>query len=202
MIHIYTGNGKGKTTASFGLAMRASGHGLKVIIFQFLKPRSLVTGETISAKKIKNLTVVKYEQEHPMFMGKKEIFSTRGIYPERSRETRSKNIVRARPKAESRTKEKIKKSVRKTMADVKRAIFSGKYNMVILDEIINVIDQGFAEKKEFLKLIKKAPKDIELVLTGRGDISEIEKFADYVTIMIDKKHPFRQRVNARRGIEY
>ncbi|HAZ10512.1 MAG: hypothetical protein A2047_04980 [Omnitrophica bacterium GWA2_41_15] len=183
MIHIYTGNGKGKTTSAFGLAMRASGQGLKVIIFQFLKPKSLVTGEEITVRKIKNINLMKYEEVHPMFMGKK-------------------NIVRARPKAESRTKEKIKKSIGKNMADVKRAIFSGKYNMVILDEIINVIDQGFAGKKEFLELIKKAPKDIELVLTGRGDISEIEKFADYITIMIDKKHPFRQRVNARRGVEY
>jgi len=191
MIHIYSGNGKGKTTSSFGLAMRASGQGLKVIIFQFLKPRKLVCGEEISAKKIKNIKVVKYEQEHPMFMEKKEIFSTR-----------SKNIVRARLKAESRTKEKIIKSIGKAMADVKRAVFSGKYDMVILDEIINVIDQGFSGKKEFLNLVKNIPEDIELVLTGRGDISELEKLADYVTIMVDKKHPFRQQVNARRGIEY
>jgi len=194
MIHIYSGNGKGKTTSSFGLAMRASGQGLKVIIFQFLKPRKLVCGEEISAKKIKNVKVVKYEHGHPMFMGKKEVFSTRFA--------RSKNIVRARLKAESRTKEKIRKSIGKTMADVKKAIFGGRYDMVILDEIINVIDQGFIGKKEFLNLIKNAPGDMELVLTGRGDISELEKFADYVTIMIDKKHPFRQQVNARRGIEW
>jgi cob(I)alamin adenosyltransferase len=88
------------------------------------------------------------------------------------------------------------------MMEAKKAVFGGKYDMIILDEIINAIDQGFAGKKEFLKLIKKVPKSVELILTGRGDISEIEKFADYVTIMIDKKHPLRQRVNARRGIEY
>ncbi len=175
MIHIYTGNGKGKTIASFGLAMRASGQGLKVIIFQFLKPKSLVTGEEKAARKIKNVKLVKYEQEHPMFVGHR---------------------------AEGRGQREIKKSVKRAMIEAKKAIFGGKYDMVILDEIINVIDQGFAGKKEFLELIKKAPKDIELVLTGRGDISEIEKFADYITIMIDKKHPFRQRVNARRGIEY
>ncbi|PIV39818.1 MAG: cob(I)yrinic acid a,c-diamide adenosyltransferase [Candidatus Omnitrophica bacterium CG02_land_8_20_14_3_00__42_8] len=168
MIHIYTGNGKGKTTSSFGLAMRASGQGLKVIIFQFLKPKSLVTGEEISAKKIKNLKIVKYEQSHPMFNAGAD----------------------------------VKKSIKKAMTEAKKAIFSKRYNMVILDEIINVLDQGFAEKKDFLELIKKAPKDVELVFTGRGDISDIEQFADYVTIMIDKKHPFRQRVNARRGIEY
>jgi len=96
----------------------------------------------------------------------------------------------------------VKKSVKKAMIDVKRAVFSGKYDMVILDEIINALDQGFTGKKDFLKLIKKAPENVELALTGRGDISDIEQFADYITIMIDKKHPFRQRVNARRGIEY
>jgi len=175
MIHIYTGNGKGKTTASFGLAMRASGQGLKVIIFQFLKPKSLVTGEEITARKIKNVKLVKYEQEHPMFVK----YGAKGL-----------------------GEREIKKSVKKAMIEAKNAILSKKYKMIILDEIINAIDQGFAGKKEFLGLIKKVPKDTELVLTGRGDISEIEKFADYITIMIDKKHPFRQRVNARRGVEY
>ncbi|MBU1913470.1 MAG: cob(I)yrinic acid a,c-diamide adenosyltransferase [Candidatus Omnitrophica bacterium] len=168
MIHIYTGNGKGKTTSSFGLAMRASGQGLKVIIFQFLKPKKLVCGEEISARKIRNIKIVKYEQQHPMFNG-------RG---------------------------KTKKSMKIEITEARKAIFGGKYDMVILDEIINVIDQGFSCKKEFLKLIKKVPKDVELILTGRGDISELEKFADYVTIMVDKKHPFMQQINARRGIEY
>ena len=175
MIHIYTGNGKGKTTSSFGLAMRAAGQGLEVVIFQFLKPQSLVTGEEVAAKQIKNIKVVKYEQEHPMFAVSGLRLAVKG---------------------------KTKRSMEKAMLEVKRAIRSGKYNMVILDEIINVIDQGFASKKEFIETLKNAPKNTELVLTGRGDISEIEKFADYVTIMVDKKHPFRQRVNARKGIEY
>jgi cob(I)alamin adenosyltransferase len=175
LIHIYSGNGKGKTTASFGLAMRASGQGLKVIIFQFLKPKSLITGEEISARKIKNVKLVKHEQEHPMFKGQG-----------------------AREKGERETK----KSMKNAILEAKEAILSKKYDMVILDEIINVVDQGFADKKEFIELIRKTPKDIELVLTGRGDISEMEKFANYITIMIDKKHPFRQNVNARKGIEY
>lgn len=175
MIHIYTGNGKGKTTSAFGLAIRASGQGLKVAIFQFLKPKSLITGEEITVRKIKNINLMKYEEIHPMFMGKK---------------------------AGPGTKEKIKKCVGKTMADVKKAIFSGKYNMIVLDEVINALDQGFAEKKDFLKLIKGIPGDIELVLTGRGGISSMEKFADYITIMIEKKHPFRRKIAARKGIEY
>jgi len=198
MIHIYTGNGKGKTTSSFGLAMRASGQGLKVIVFQFLKPKSLVTGEEKTAKKIKNLKVVKYEQEHPMFAGQRA----------ESIGQRAKGIPRlgstslTTGRSGQVGQREIKKSVNRAMMEAKKAIFGGKYDMIIMDEIINVIDQGFAEKKEFLELIKKVPKSVELILTGRGDISEIEKSADYITIMIDKKHPLRQCVNARRGIEY
>lgn len=175
MIHIYTGNGKGKTTSSFGLAMRASGQGLKVIIFQFLKPKSFVTGEEISAKEIKGLKLVKYEQGHPMFKG--EEWRVKGG-------------------------EKIKKSIKKALSEVRKAIFGNKYDMVILDEIINAMDQDFCCKKELIELIKKAPEDMEIILTGRGDISEIESLADYVTVMIDRKHPFRRKINARKGIEY
>ena len=183
MIHIYTGNGKGKTTSAFGLAMRSSGQGLKVIIFQFLKPKALVTGEEISAKKIKNLKIVKFNQKHPMFevQGSRPLSASLGT---------------------GNNRRGIKKSIEKAVIEAGKVILSGRYDMVILDEIINVIDQGFAGKKEFLGLIKKAPEGVELVLTGRGNISDIEQFADYITIMIDKKHPFRQRVDARRGIEY
>ncbi len=69
-------------------------------------------------------------------------------------------------------------------------------------EIINVIDQNFIKGSSFIKLLKAAPKKVELILTGRGDISGIEQYADYVTVMVDKKHPFRKHVGARKGIEY
>jgi len=175
MIHIYTGNGKGKTTSALGLAIRASGQGLKVIIFQFLKPKSLVTGEEVSIKKLKNVKLVKYECGHPIFKGQGTRDKGQGM---------------------------VKKFMEKAVADAKKAIFSGKYDMVVLDEIINVMDQGFAEKKGILELIGKSPEGVELVLTGRGCISEIEEYADYITVMIDKRHPFRQKISARRGIEY
>jgi cob(I)alamin adenosyltransferase len=175
MIHIYTGKGKGKTTAVFGLAMRASGQGLKVIIFQFFKPARLICGEEISARKLKNIKVVKCKEGHPMFMAQGSRLKAQG---------------------------EIKKVIEKILKKAERAIYDKKYDMVILDEIINVIDQGFFNKKEFLSLLKKVPQEIELVLTGRGDISQIEDYADYVTIMIDKKHPLRQKIGARKGIEY
>ena len=168
MIHIYTGNGKGKTTAAFGLAMRASGQGLKVAIFQFFKPAKLVCGEEVSAGKLKNIRVVKCRESHPMFGGQG----------------------------------KAKKAILELVKDAEKAISSKRYGMVILDEIINVVDQDFFSSKKFISLLKKSPKKLELVLTGRGDISRIEEYADYVTILVEKKHPFRTRIGARRGVEY
>jgi len=172
MIHIYTGNGKGKTTAAFGLAMRASGQGKKVAIYQFLKPKVLLCGEQISAKRIKGIKLVGFDQAHPMF----------------------------EPSCVSQTI--LKKTLKKDFETAKKGVLSKKYDMVVLDEIINVADQGFIGQRSFLSLLKRVPKKTELILTGRGDISSIERYADYVTVMIDKKHPFRKHVGARKGIEY
>ena len=167
MVHIYTGEGKGKTTAAFGLAMRANGQGLKVVILQFFKTKGLACGEVISAKKLKNIRIVKCNECHPMFGGRKK-----------------------------------KKAVEAMVKKAEKAILGGKYNMVILDEVINAMTQGFIKKERLIRLLKITAKEKELVLTGRGDISGIEAAADYITIMIDKKHPFGQRIRARKGIEY
>jgi len=175
MIHIYTGNGKGKTTASFGLAMRASGHGLKSIIFQFFKPEGLISGEEISANRLKNIKVKKCKEGHPMFK------SSCG----------GKVLIK-----------RVKKAIKEMMEDVKKSILSKGYDIVILDEIINVLDQNFYSKKEFIKILKDAPSSVDIILTGRGDISMLENYADYITIMVDKKHPFRSGVVAKKGIEY
>ncbi|HDP16232.1 MAG TPA: cob(I)yrinic acid a,c-diamide adenosyltransferase [Candidatus Omnitrophica bacterium] len=170
MIHIYTGNGKGKTTSAFGLAMRACGQGLKVCVFQFLKPGSFLCGEQIVFKRIKNANLIVFRQSHPMF---REI-----------------------------PLPALKKRIKKDFDKARRAVMSKKYGMVVLDEIINAVDQGFISRGIFLGLLRSVPEKVELVLTGRGDISLIEQYADYVTLMIDKKHPFRKGAIARRGIEY
>lgn len=170
MIHIYTGNGKGKTTAAFGLAMRSCGQGFRVSVFQFLKPPSLLCGEQVALKKLKNVKLVTFEHAHPMF--------------------------------ESVSLPKLKKSIKTDFEKAKKAVLSGKYDMVVMDEIINVVDQRLIDEKSFLRFLKSAPDSVELVLTGRGDISNIEQYAHYVTIMFDKKHPYRNKVGARKGVEY
>src|SRR3989338_1188309 len=176
MVHIYTGRGKGKTTASLGLALRASGRILRVIIFQFLKPGSVISGEELSVKRLKNVKLVKFNEVHTMFM------RLEGSLKERHNE--------------------LKKAIKRDFEKAKKAVISKRYDLVILDEIINVVDQNFIGQDNLLNLLRIAPRDVELVLTGRGDISGMEKYADYVTIMVDKKHPFSKNVTARKGIEY
>ncbi|MFC1508779.1 cob(I)yrinic acid a,c-diamide adenosyltransferase [Candidatus Omnitrophota bacterium] len=172
MIHIYTGNGKGKTTSAFGLAMRASGQGLTVIVFQFLKPKGLLCGEQVSLRKLKGVKLVTFDQSHPMF------------------------------KYSPKTLLNIKKTIKKDFEVAKKAIMSKKYDMVVLDEIINVVDQGFIDSNYFLNTLKAVPDKVELILTGRGHVSSIEDCADYMTVMVEKKHPFKKNISARKGIEY
>ena len=171
MVQIYSGEGKGKTTAAFGLALRAAGNGFKVAIFQFLKAKGNKTGELALAKKFKNVKIFRNDQTHPMF---------------------KKNINMA----------DLKHNAEILFKDVKKAVLSGKYDMVVLDEINNCMFGKLIETKEVLSIIEEKPMHVELVLTGRNVPEEIIKAADLVTEMKMIKHPYEKGVNARKGIEY
>ncbi len=173
MVHVYTGEGKGKTTAAFGLALRAIGEGLKVIIFQFLKGKSS-TGETVLKDMSGNVKIVRFENEvHPMFLPKKEF-----------------------------NQDKLSGQIEKDFSLVSETIMKGEYDLVILDEINNVMRSGWLNVEEVKDLIKKRPERVELVLTGRNAPQEIMEMADYVTEMRSIKHPSDRGVRARRGIEF
>ena len=171
LIQIYSGEGKGKTTAAFGLALRAAGNGFKVAIFQFLKAKGNKTGELALAKKFKNVKIFRNDQTHPMF---------------------NKNIKMA----------DLKHNAELLFALVKTTVFSGEYDLVVLDEINNCMFGGLIEKSEVLSLIKQKPIHVELVLTGRSVPDEIVKASDLVTEMRMVKHPYEKGVSARKGIEY
>lgn len=172
-IHIYTGAGKGKTTASMGLALRAASNGLKVCMFQFLKKKDTSCENNLS---VTNFKVVCLNEIHPMFL------EARG---------RTKAVVAG-----------LKKKILNDLKKVKTAIRSGRYDVVILDEIINCVSQEFLEEGVVLDLIKAKPKNVELVLTGRSASKRLIGSADYVTRLAKVKHPFDGGLLARRGIEY
>jgi cob(I)alamin adenosyltransferase len=168
LVQVYTGPGKGKTTACLGLAFRASGRGLEVLMIQFLKP-SESCGEHIAAEMIPNFTILPLGLDHMVSKVPKDI-----------------DI----------------KNAKDALQRAKEEIYSGKYDLVILDEINNAMDWKLLDPKEVIEMLKGRPKNIEIVLGGRGAPPEIIEYADLVTEMRLIKHPFDKGVRARKGIEY
>lgn len=166
LVHVYTGDGKGKTTAALGLAMRAAGHDMRVIFIQFLKGQP--SGE--------HLFVSKY---HPF-----DIIQT------------SSGDTFTKPK------EELEREVQLAFALAKQEILSGKYDLVVLDEVFVAVNQGLITVKDVLELLEEKPVSVELVMTGRKAPPEIVQRADFVTEMLMIKHPFNEGFSARRGIEY
>ena len=166
-VQVYTGDGKGKTTAALGLILRATGAGLRVYLGQFLK--SSGTNEIRSLKKrFPEVTV--------------EVFG-------------SNKFVRGIPS---------KKDIALCLSGMKRvcdAVSSGKYDMVICDEINVAAGLGIIKVADVLQLIESRPPGVELILTGRGAHRRVVACADLVVEMRNIKHYYDKGVKARRGIE-
>ena len=169
---VYTGKGKGKTTAALGIVLRAVGYGKKVCMIQFIKG-SWHYGEMTSSKKL--------EPEFEMItVGKGFV----GIIDDKSPKEDHKEIA----------KEAIKISNEK--------IQSGKYDIVILDEINYAVNLDLISVKDVLNLIKSKPQKVDLVLTGNYAKEEIIEIADLVTEMREIKHPFQHGIKAKKGIDF
>ena len=175
LVQIYTGDGKGKTTAAFGLALRAAGQGNKVLIYQFLKPSSLDIGERFALQ----LGAVRIRVESldtPWDMAKS--FED--------------------PKQVAQAKAAISKALEK-IAETGEKKF---YDVLILDEIIFCLSKGLAKLEDIKNIIDRRDPAVEIVLTGRNATQELTAMADLVTEMKKIKHPFDKGIAARRGIEY
>jgi cob(I)alamin adenosyltransferase len=173
MVHVYTGEGKGKTTAAFGLALRAAGHGLRVRIYQFLKGESRVSGEFLALERCKLPIVWRRFQEQitPLF---DDNFDER----------------------------KLRQSLENAMEEVRAALKSQDVDVLILDEINVALSNGWLPLEDALELIESRPTEVEIVLTGRGAPRALQDAADVVTEMREVKHPFKLGIDARRGIEF
>jgi cob(I)alamin adenosyltransferase len=170
-VQVYTGDGKGKTTAALGLGLRAAGGGFKVIMFQFLK--GAPSGELNSA---------------PLLGGKFEII----------RLAETKKFFGAMNESE---KAELKERLHQELEQVRQVLREGACDILILDEIMAVLHAGLLTVPEVCGLIEARPAGMELVLTGRNAPQEIIDRADLVTEMHPVKHYIDQGVPARRGIE-
>ena len=181
LVHVYTGDGKGKTSASLGLALRAIGNNLSVHMIQFLK--SGFTGELASAKKL-GFVIEQF-----------------GVDALRERQKHLQEFKDKTGTFVFQPDIKEKDAAMEGWHHAKEVIKSGKYDVVILDEINCVLEKGLIPLQEVLQIIKAHGK-VELILTGRDAPKELMEIADYVSVVNRVKHPWQKGIIARKGIEY
>ena len=175
LVQIYTGDGKGKTTAAIGAAVRAAGAGNNVLFYQFLKPSALELGEREAMKSLSDkIAVGLLEVPWDMYRS----FEDDGIM------------------------KKTQKAIAIALAEIADMAATGAYNMIILDEIVYCQAKKLAKMADIEKVIKAKAAGVELILTGRGASDELIGLADLVTEMKKVKHPFDKGITARKGIEY
>ena len=200
LVQVYTGEGKGKTTAALGQALRACGHGFKVFVVQFLKGGAY-TGEYIAANELlnKKAKLVQFGKGclKTTLQTKIENF---GICP------KTRMVRKAELCGSCRycflPYEKDKEEAADAFQEGKDAAMSGNFDMVVMDELNVAMDKGFVSVKDVLDLMRNKAVKCELIITGRDAPKEIMEAADYVTEMKSVKHPFDVGVFAREGIEY
>ena len=173
-IQVYTGDGKGKTTASLGLCLRALGRNWKVLLVMFTKGGDNY-GELISFKKLSS-----------------EINDNLTIY-----QAGLDRIVYS-----SNVSEEDETEIQRGWKIVKEAIRNNSYNLIIMDEANIAIDLGLIDLNDVVETLKNKPDEMEIVLTGRNAKPEIIEIAHLVSKIEPVKHYWNTGVVAREGIEY
>lgn len=174
LLLVFTGNGKGKSTAAFGLALRAAGNGFPVKVVQFIKG-AWKTGEREAIAE--HLPLIEVE------------VGGKGFTIERLRNPRV-----------AMTEHQL--AARAAFEAAQEAVASGRYRLVVLDEILGSITAGLVGEDEVLELAASRPEDLHLALTGRGASQRIIDAADLVTEMREVKHHLQAGIPAQRGIEF
>lgn len=171
-IQIYTGDGKGKTTAAVGLATRAAGNEYMVTMVQFLKGGA--TGELHSAKRLDPyFNIYRFEKPRGFFW-----------------------TLNEEQKAE------LKEEIQEAYNFCLKQLEDKTCDILIMDEVMGALSNKLLTEEQILHIMDKKPEDIELVMTGRNVPERIVEKANLVTEMKDIKHYFNEGVPARKGIEF
>ncbi len=171
IIIVFTGQGKGKTSAALGTALRAAGHKQNVCIIQFIKHEHILCGEHKALK-----TFLPQIELHTIGAG----------------------FI----KLKDLNKATHQKQAQKAWLLAQDKILSGKFNLVILDELTHIISLRLIAEREVLDLLLKKPGHVHVLITGRAASSALLKIADLVTECKQIKHPFEKGYNAVKGIDY
>lgn len=176
LTHAYIGDGKGKTTAAVGTAVRAAGYGWRVLFLQFMKSPQWPSGERESLKKLGIEVLVLGEGFYKILNDKK---------PETEHKTAALNALMI----------------------LRDHIFSGKYQLVVADELGTALEEKLLEREPVEQMLKDRTADnkakmVHFIWTGHEKISWMLKYTDLVTDMKMLKHPYYRGIIATKGIDY
>lgn len=172
LVIVFTGDGKGKTSAALGVALRASGHKMYVSLVQFIKS-SVATGEARAAERLApEFEIVSLGKGFVNCCGSTTPFSEH------------------------------KKAAGEALEAARQRIHSGGWDIVILDEINTAVALGLLDIKDVLNLVRSKPAKLHLILTGRDAHPDLIAGADMVTEMRSVKHPYEKGMSARKGIDF
>ena len=181
LVSVYYGNGKGKTSSAIGVAVRAAGHGLRVLFLQFMKGDERY-GEQFF-----------FEEYDP-------------DEPGNNRGEAGRILVRKFGPAwfldMNNVTEDEKQPSRVGITYAREAMLSGEFDVIIMDEINVVVGWKVLPVEDVVQLLQARPAAVELVLTGRYAPKELKDLADYVTEFKEEKHPYQKGILAREGIDY
>ena len=172
LVLVITGNGKGKTTSAMGMVLRASGHGLKSCIIQFMKG-DLYSGEWDGVKLLGGLAEL-----HATGMGFCGIQGNPYTHAEH----------------------RVNAQAAVALARAKMA--SSDYKIIILDEINNALQLKLVDLEQVLDLVKGKPELMHLVLTGRNAHADVVALADTVSEVCEVKHAYQKDIEPQPGVDY
>lgn len=178
VVVVYTGEGKGKTSASLGLLARALGNRWRVAYIQFIKYWG--TGEHVFIRDITPL----FKDQLYFYKGGKGFYKAGDLSPKQV------------------TKSQHKQAAKETYEEAFKAATSGNYDLVICDEINNAVHDGLLSKTKMKDLIQKRVPKTSLCLTGRYFPTELLDLADIATDMAKIKHHFDDKYLANKGIDF
>ena len=172
LIHIYYGNGKGKTTAAIGQCIRAAGAKKKILIYQFLK-----NGSSNEYKILKNIPNINFAKNNI-------------------------NKINFVSNMSNKEKENLKEKYNEDLDKVFDYIKHNNVDVLFFDEILHAIYYGFIELNKVIWFLENRPKNLEIIMTGWKLFNDAYLYADYMTHFEKIKHPYDRGITARKGIEY
>ncbi|WP_029521312.1 cob(I)yrinic acid a,c-diamide adenosyltransferase [Persephonella sp. IF05-L8] len=184
MIYIFTGNGKGKTTAAIGTGIRAVGAGYKVLMVQFMKVKELSSEYNVLSK-LENFDI--------------ESFGRKGFYLPQEELEKNPELKEKGFKPFSKIDYQMAND---GIEFVINAVINQTYDVIIMDELCVALNYKLIEKNRVKNFLKEYKKDFHFIITGRYCPDWLTEIADLITEMKEIKHPFHKGIPAQKGLDY